>query len=187
MQARDGGRDRRLVALITPAYAEEQRLLHQQDAYGSRGYYWAHLVAGIASLERCRSIVDYGSGKGTLGIALRRADGLHVTDYDPAIPKAAMPPPASDLVVSVDTLEHIEPDCVGDVIHHIAKLTRKLLFVVISTRPAKRWLTDGRNTHLIVEDGDTWWRPRFEARGLEVRRIWHTALPEWVCLMKKAE
>lgn len=173
------------MALISREYVEEQELLHRQLAYGSRGFNWAYLVAGIAALEGCRTVLDYGSGKGTLGISLR-GGGLHVTDYDPAVKVAATLPAQADLVVSVDVLEHIEPDSLDDVLSHIARLTKKLLFVAISTRPAKRWLTDGRNTHLIVEDGETWWRPRFERRGLAVRRVWHTALPEWVCLMKKA-
>jgi hypothetical protein len=170
------------VALITPEYIEEQRLLHEASAYGSRGFNWGYLVAGIALIEGATSILDYGCGKGTLGRTLRGAR-LNARDYDPAMPEASAEPTAADLVVSVDVLEHIEPGCLDDVLDHIRWLSRKLLFVAISTRPAKRFLTDGRNTHLLIEDGD-WWRSKFEARGFVVRRVWVTGISEWVALMQ---
>jgi hypothetical protein len=171
-------------SLISDGYLDEQKLLHEQSAYGSRGYNWAYLVAGIAKVEGCASVLDYGCGKGTMGRTLRKS-GVSVSDYDPAIKSASVPPAvAADLVTCVDVLEHIEPDCLDAVLNHIAACTRKILFVAISTRPAKRWLTDGRNTHLIVESGD-WWRPKFEERGFTVRRVWETALPEWVAMMEK--
>lgn len=172
--------------LITPAYIDEQKLLHDSGtgAYGSRGFNWGYLVAGIAVVEKAKTILDYGCGKGTMGRTLNTA-GLNCASYDPAIEKFAKPPVAVDLVACVDVLEHIEPDCLDAVLDHIAKLTRKVLFVAISTRPAKRWLSDGRNAHLIIEDGATFWRPKFEARGLVVRRVWQTGIDEWVALMEK--
>ena len=171
------------MGLISPAYIEEQRVLHDGTAYGSRGFNWGFLVAGIAQIEKCASVLDYGCGKGTLGRTLRDA-GLDARDYDPAVWQFSALPASADLVVSVDVMEHIEPDRLGEVLDHVASLTRKILFVAISTRPAKRWLSDGRNSHLIVEAG-SWWRPKFEARGFAVRRVWETALPEWVAMMER--
>lgn len=171
------------MALVTPDYVDEQRLLHEAKAYGSRGFNWGYLVAGIARIEKCASVLDYGCGKGTLRETLDRA-GIDARGYDPAVETFAAPPRKADLVVSVDVLEHIEPDCLDDVLDHLGALTLKTLFVAISTIPAKRYLSDGRNAHLIVEDGD-WWRPKFEARGFTIRRVWPaTAIPEWVALMQ---
>lgn len=171
------------MALVTADYVAEQRLLHEAPAYGSRGFNWGYLVAGIARVEACVSVLDYGCGKGTLCETLGRA-GVDVRGYDPAIEAFSKPPRKADLVVSVDVLEHIEPACLDDVLDHLAALTIRMLFVAISTIPAKRFLSDGRNTHLIVEQGD-WWRPKFEARGFTVRRVWPaTAIPEWVALMQ---
>lgn len=170
--------------LISPAYIKEQQLLHESEAYGSRGYNWAYLVAGIATVEKAKTILDYGCGKGTMGRTLNTA-GMNCASYDPAVEKFAKPPQAVDLVACVDVLEHIEPDCLDAVLDHIAKVTRKVLFVAISTRKAKRWLSDGRNAHLLVEDGATFWRPKFEARGFVVRRVWETGISEWVALMEK--
>ena len=170
--------------LISSAYIAEQKLLHEQEAYGSRGYNWGYLVAGIAVIEKCQTILDYGCGKATMGRTLNTA-GFNCTSYDPGVEKFAKAPAAVDLVACVDVLEHIEPDCLDAVLDHIAKLARKVLFVAISTRPAKRWLTDGRNAHLIVQDGPTFWRPKFEERGFVVRRVWDTGISEWVALMEK--
>lgn len=173
------------MALITDGYIREQQILHQQPAYGSRGFYWGYLIAGIALVEQCKTILDYGCGKGSLVKTLRDEAGLDARGYDPAVDAFAGEPAAHDLVAAVDVMEHIEPDCLEDVLAHLSRLTRKILFVAISTKLAKRFLTDGRNTHLIVEQGETFWRPRFERHGFVVRREWQTGIPEWVCLMQK--
>lgn len=172
------------MALITAGYVNEQKILHEQEAYGSRGFNWGYLVAGIALVEQCRTVLDYGCGKGTLVRTLKEGARLDARGYDPAMPKWSAEPAPADLVASVDVMEHIEPDCLDDVLAHLGRLTMKVLFVAISTRPAKRTMTDGRNTHLIVEDGEAWWRPRFELHGFTVRRVWQTGIPEWVALMQ---
>lgn len=172
------------MALITASYVEEQKLLHQSEAYGSRGFNWGYLIAGITIVEGVKSILDYGCGKGTLAKTLQNA-GFDVRRYDPAISEFAAAPAKAQLVACVDVLEHIEPDCLDDVLDHLAALTKRILFVAISTRKAKRFLSDGRNSHIIIQDGESWWRPKFEKRGLEVRRVWQTGIDEWVALMQK--
>lgn len=169
--------------LFTPDYAAEQRRIHiDQDAYGSRGFNWAFLVAGIAQLEMCKSILDYGCGKGTIGKSFREAGLNIVTDYDPAIKGKDAPAKPADLTVCVDVMEHIEPECLRAVIGDLARVTRKILFVAISTIASKRTMSDGRNTHLIVQN-DVWWRGQFERAGFNIRRVWKTGQPEWVCMM----
>jgi len=181
-----GQRRRHLVErLISPEYRAEQKRLHdEQAAYGSRGFNWGYLVAGIAMIEGGRSILDYGCGKGTLAKTLR-ATPFDVRQYDPAVPsKSALPDPA-DVVAALDVMEHIEPDRLEAVMSDLVRVTRRILFVVVATKQSKRWMRDGRNTHLIVEDG-SWWRGKFEAAGFRVRRIWQTGLPEWVAMMEPA-
>lgn len=169
--------------LFTPPYAAEQRRIHEtQAAYGSRGFYWAYLLAGIAQLEGCKTILDYGCGKGTIGNSFREAGLNIVIDYDPGVAGKDRVPSPADLVVAVDVMEHIEPECLTDVLADLAGLTKKILFVAIATMPSKRWMADGRNTHLIVENDD-WWRAEFEGVGFSVRRVWKTGLQEWVCMM----
>jgi hypothetical protein len=53
-------------------------------------------------------------------------------------------------------MEHIEPECLDDVLINISSLTNKMAFITIATLPAQKFLSDGRNCHLIVED-PTWW------------------------------
>lgn len=185
LSVREEQRHRRAVAvtLFTADYAAEQRRLHEtQAAYGSRGFYWAYLVAGIAQFEGCKTILDYGCGKGTIGVSFREAGLNIVSDYDPAIPGKDSPALPADLVVAVDVMEHIEPECLKSVLDDLARLSRKILFVAISTITSKRTMSDGRNTHLIVRP-DEWWRQQFESVGFNVRRVWQTGLKEWVCMM----
>lgn len=171
------------MALITESYRAEQAHLHEQPAYGSRGFNWGFLVAGIGRIELCNSVLDYGCGKGTLVRTLSDAR-IKVEGYDPAMPRFASRPAPADLVACLDVLEHIEPDCLDAVLDDLAALTRKILFVAISTSKTKRVLRDGRNAHLIVE-GAGFWRPRLEARGFVVRRVWETAQPEWVAMLER--
>ncbi len=68
-------------------------------------------------------------------------------------------------------LEHIEPDCLQDVLAHIRGLTRKCCFIVVAMRPSIKLLPDGRNAHLIVQPV-RWWMAKlmehFEPRIINV-------------------
>ncbi len=166
---------------ITPAYAAEQARLHAVDPmFGAEGYLWAYLIAGIATMESCRSVLDYGCGKGTLAQAL--ASTLDVSEYDPGIPGKDHKPSPCDLVVALDVLEHIEPDCVDAVLKELADLSQTALFVVISTKLSKRRMADGRDTHLSLHD-DAWWAAKFTGHGFTIKRTWNTGLRLWVALL----
>lgn len=168
-----------LAVLITPAYAQENARLHEVDpTFGAEGHAWGYLVAGIAYVEDCETILDYGCGKGSLAEAV----GPAVFEYDPAIPGKDEPPISCGLVACLDVLEHVELACLDDVLNDLARLARKKLFVVISTKRSKRLLSDGRDSHLIVRNGEDW-RATFEAKGFTVKREWETGLRQWVALM----
>lgn len=170
---------------ITPLYAAEQRRLHATDpTFGVQGYLWAYHVAGIATIEDCRSVLDYGCGKGTLGEELRRNTRLAVEEYDPGIPGKDGLPLSCDLVVSLDVLEHIEPFCLEAVLNDLKMLTRKCLFVVISTKLSKRIMADGRDTHLIVRNPEDWTKTFVDA-GFKIKRTWDTDRRLWIALMVK--
>ena len=79
-----------------------------------------------------------------------------ITNYDPFLPGFDREPEPHDLVVCSDVLEHIEPECVGDVLRHLHTLTKKTLFIDVACRPAKKVLADGRNAHLIQWEPDKW-------------------------------
>jgi hypothetical protein len=141
--------------LISPSYRALNSALHEGGKYGRHGDRWADQVRGLIDRYQASSVLDYGCGQGSLGRAL----GPVVREYDPAIAGKDSAPIPADLVICTDVLEHIEPDCLPDVLTHIYALSRTACFVVISTRPAQKFLADGRNAHLIVE-GDDFWRER---------------------------
>ncbi|MDQ3079567.1 MAG: class I SAM-dependent methyltransferase [Pseudomonadota bacterium] len=115
--------------------------LHAGGSYGRNGDRWAARVQELIDAYEAQSVLDYGCGQG----ALARAIGERVKEYDPAIPDKADAPAPADLVVCTDVLEHVELDCLSEVLDHLRQLSRKACFVVIATRPAKKVLADGRN------------------------------------------
>lgn len=148
--------------LASEDYRNTLRDMHSRAPWGNKGFKYSHEVRdfcadlfGGGDIARAEwfDILDYGCGLGTF--AEMNAD-LDVRSYDPGIPgKDAMPAPAA-VVVCTDVLEHIEPELIYNVLRHIAELARVGIFLHIATKPAKRFLPDGRNAHLIVEGVDYW-------------------------------
>ena len=142
--------------LITPEYQELSRTFHVERAdYVAYSARWAQPVMQLCAELETMNVLDYGCGKANLNLHLP----FEVQCYDPAIPKHDEAPSPADIVVCTDVLEHIEPECLDDVIEHLHGLTKMALFLNVATRPAKKELPDGRNAHLIIETFD-WWYER---------------------------
>lgn len=144
--------------LISDAYKQQNSALHASRAdYGTGGRAVAHHVETIARMHRCVDVLDYGCGKGTLAVGLRYLGStLPVAEYDPALGGKDTAPKPADLVVCSDVLEHVEPECLDAVWHHLHSLTRKALFFTVHTGPAQKTLPDGRNAHLTQQPPE-WW------------------------------
>lgn len=142
--------------LISDAHLREQQILHAAPrGYGQRGAKWAATVLELAREYRCATALDYGCGRGSLAVALHGC--MVVREYDPAVfGKASLPDPA-DLVVCTDVLEHVESDRIFAVVGHLAALTRRILFVVVSLVPTDKRLSDGRQAHILLRSVE-WWR-----------------------------
>lgn len=149
---------------ITDAYRAEQQKLHGNKRYGVASLTYAPLVSKLLKIGNCHSLSDYGAGKCNLKVALGLRDGGPVAyqPYDPAFPEYGEPRPA-DLVTCIDVLEHIEPDLLDNVLDELSAITRKLVFLTVHTRPAKKVLSDGRNAHLIQQP-PSWWVDRLTSR-----------------------
>jgi 2-polyprenyl-3-methyl-5-hydroxy-6-metoxy-1,4-benzoquinol methylase len=139
--------------LISDEYRQLNTELHQNPKYGSRVRTRVYAeIKDLMAETKADSLLDYGCGKGTM------ADHLdNVTLYDPCMPEFSVKPQGQfDVVACCDVLEHVEPDCIQDVLNDIFGYARKAVYLVISTRPAGKTLADGRNAHLIVKSRD-WW------------------------------
>lgn len=164
---------------ITPAYRDENQLLHLGRGYGSSGHLWLGHIAELAGAIGARSLIDYGAGKGTLGRYVK-PHGLKYFPFDPV----TFPEPvkkAADLLVSLDVLEHIEPECLVDTLDEMVALTGGLILLVIATGPSTKTLSDGRNAHLIQQDW-RWWQKRLDRpdRWQTARLRQRPGIIEWV-------
>ena len=149
--------------MISDKMLQENIELHRHG-YGGGGYKWAGRLNALIDNSHINSVLDFGCGEGTLAPKLN----CKVYEYDPAIPgKDTFPrkqPDSSgkqyDLVIATDVLEHIEPEYLHEVLSTISTYG-EWAFLSIATRPSNKYLSDGRNCHLILEDGD-WWRAELE-------------------------
>jgi hypothetical protein len=158
--------------LITDNYRALNAELHKcQPDYGmgisSKSY--LPMVDELAKRLNATSILDYGCGKGELAMAMPH---LLIEGYDPAVERYAAEPDPADLVVCMDVLEHIEPECLDASLDDIARCSLKGVFLTVATRPARRILSDGRNAHLIQQKVEWWWpllASRFDVVMLSVK------------------
>lgn len=146
------------LKFVSREYASQLRLMHGgARGFGGGGFKHAPMILKLAEELKAQSILDYGCGEGTLGIALR--DGGFAGDigeYDPGITgKEGLPAPA-DLVVCTDVMEHVEPEHVDEVLEFIYKLSLKGTFFLISTTPGSKVLPNGKDVHLSVHPPE-WW------------------------------
>lgn len=146
--------------LITEEYRKLNAQLHETNPhYGVSGAKWADHIKALSNKLKTRDILDYGCGKRTLQAAL----GCAIQNYDPCIQEYSATPKPALIVVCGDVLEHIEPDNLDEVLDDLKRVVRHVGFFVINTVPAKKFLADGRNAHLIQEKWE-WWKPKIESR-----------------------
>ena len=152
-------------SLISEEYRQMQQQLHENPNYGVASVEYAPLVAQIVEATAANELLDYGAGKGRLGMALREhvQRPLVVHHYDPAIPQWSMPPSPCGFVACIDVLEHIEPHLLDNVLDDLQRVTAGVGVFTVHTGAAVKVLPDGRNAHLIQQPPD-WWLPKFLQR-----------------------
>jgi uncharacterized Rossmann fold enzyme/2-polyprenyl-3-methyl-5-hydroxy-6-metoxy-1,4-benzoquinol methylase len=139
--------------LISEEYKKLNCKLHEDDlTYGVYGATHTQAIMKLAAGLKTTRILDYGCGKGYLAKSIP----YPIWEYDPAIPGKDEIPRDADLVVCTDVLEHIEPDRLLFVLNNLKQCTKKMGFFTIHTGASTKFLSDGRNAHLIQENQE-WW------------------------------
>lgn len=140
--------------LITEEYKQQLIQLHSDSpAWGTSGKKFTGIVQWCIGNYNPFNVLDYGCGKQTLARSLPQ---YRIRGYDPGLPGLDDTPEPHDLVICTDVLEHIEPECLEDVLDDLQRVTRKNLMVEVANHPAKARLPDGRNAHLIIQS-NKWW------------------------------
>lgn len=161
--------------LISSEYQQQQQQMHENKKinYGTTASKYGEVVGQMVDAMEIDTLLDYGCGHNlSLKDNLAPTRDFRYQAYDPGVPAYAGDPSPSEMVVCIDVLEHIEPDCLDDVLDNLEELTQKVLFATVHTGPAGKTLPDGRNAHLIQRPYD-WWLPkfieRFHLRGFHQR------------------
>jgi len=139
--------------LISESYKKELEELHRiNEDWGTGPKINIIQICHWMYMNKVKRVLDYGCGKGLLGLFLP----IDVFNYDPAIPEWSADPNPEDYLLCTDVLEHIEPDCIEDVIKHLVSKFKKKAFITIALQEARITLPSGRNAHLIIKPS-TWW------------------------------
>ena len=139
--------------LISESYRELNRRLHASNEWygGELKPNTCEMLRQVCVKLQTTDLLDYGCGKGVVASAMP----FPIKEYDPAIEGKETSPEPADVVYCGDVLEHIEPECLADVLKDLRRVTKKFGIFVIHLTPALKFLEDGRNAHLILESG--WW------------------------------
>lgn len=173
--------------VISEEYLKMQQELHLNPSYGTASLHFASTIATIIKEQNIQSLSDYGAGKKKLlkGLISHGINLKNYYPYDPAFPEYGAPKQA-ELVCCIDVLEHIEPELLDNVIQDLANITTNLGFFSIHMGPAIKFLSDGRNAHLI-QKSSSWWLQKlikhFEIMHLQSHSIMGPGF--WVAVMPK--
>lgn len=171
--------------LISEEYRKMQQQLHKNPDYGVASVHYAPLVAEVLESVGAKELLDYGAGKGRLGISLKQhlRRPLSIRHYDPAIPECSAPPEPCGFVACIDVLEHIEPGLLDNVLDDLQRVTLGVGVFTVHTGAAGKFLPDGRNAHLIQQP-PAWWLPKFMDR-FELASFNRMPMGFWVVVERK--
>ena len=145
--------------LISSDYKAQQETLHDNPEYGKASIGYAPIVSQIVNTLGVTHLLDYGAGKCRLFEHLKADHKMKLQAYDPAIAALSAPPVPAEMVACIDVLEHVEPECLDEVLDDLERLAEAVVFLTISTSQAMKALPDGRNAHLIQQPIE-WWLPK---------------------------
>lgn len=184
--------------MITDDYRKQQAELHKTSNWGANSRSKNPKVFNIPELIKendIETLFDFGCGQGGLHTYLKHQCSLKdAKGYDPCVEKyEVLPKGTFDMLVSLDVLEHIEPEFIDDTLKLINNKFTKIAFLDIHTTAAARILPDGRNAHLIQEQPE-WWKEKInqfidgeiiEERWLPYNEKKHNGPVNYLFIIKK--
>ena len=130
---------------------------------------WILKIKEIIKINKCRSLLDFGCGKGFLyknKFKINNQEYRNLLDfwelediylYDPGVKEFSVYPVRKfDGLICTDVIEHIPENDVLEFIDNLFKLSNKFIFVVIATIPATKFFDDGNNIHLCLKTEEEW-------------------------------
>lgn len=175
------------------ALLDQYRKMHAADAEvfaGKSVFFAASKVRGLVERFSSRTLLDYGSGKGSQyaernitlpGVAgvwpsLKQYWGLdEVVCYEPgAGPGDNEPQGQYDGVICVDVLEHCAVEDLPWIVDELFAHARQFVFANVASYPAAKTLPNGDNAH-VTQRRDSWWKGLFSSVATRYPGI------HWVC------
>lgn len=150
-----------MTDLYTEKYASLLQKSHETESWGKTAQKYVEKIAHYADALGETNLLDYGAGRGALKKYLPKK--YAVTEYEPARTSTRKNNTPHNYVVCIDVLEHVEPELIENVLDDLKRVTLVGGYFTISTRAAKRILSDGRNAHLIIEPVE-WWEEKLSQR-----------------------
>ena len=146
-------------------YLKQLTALHSKSKFGS-GSEIPKIVNNLLG-NGVDSLLDFGSGKGLFSATVKLAyPNLQLYTYDPVTSPIELPD-AVDMIYSSDVLEHVESDLLDETLSDLFARASKYQYHLIACHPAKKYLQDGRNAHLIIET-PAWWKEKLSTFGWTV-------------------
>lgn len=152
--------------LITPEYKKLLQQEHLTTHWGTTSYFRKDYILKVIKKYNKTIILDYGSGQGSFKKLIDSDKTLYpytVIEYEPGISTLSNPPNPCEFVLCTDVLEHVEPNCIENVLDDLKRVVLDIGLFTICCQSAHRILQDGRNAHLIIESPD-WWLEKLKMR-----------------------
>lgn len=157
--------------MIRPEYVEVLKKTREgwKDWGSSASKNADGLVRYLNKHKNITHILDFGCGTGQLKTyLLGRTDlraGIEIHEYDPSVPgKDKIEPYLYDLIVTLDVLEHIEPESLDETLAWIREHSLRQWHHVDCNDGGGNKLADGRDVHLIIEEPE-WWYAQLDREG----------------------
>lgn len=144
-------------------YLDQYQQMHSDGKFkGLTTKKYADKIGAAIAETGCKTLIDYGSGK---GMQYEKPSSLHriwgvarPTCYDPAVAGFSdYPIRGADGVLCIDVLEHIPLEELAGILTNIFILASKMVFLAVSTRPARKTMPNGLNAHVTLGE-PSWWR-----------------------------